>query len=88
MKGGERILGWEYRAKEGVSVTQEKLSKEILEVICKRLDRQKEKMDDEVLESVAFVNTNNAVIMIQLCDVVNSLKELGKEVIEIKNLWK
>lgn len=60
MKGEERILGCQYQAKEGVSVTQEKLSKEILEVICKRLDRQKEKMD-EVLESVAFVNTNNAL---------------------------
>lgn len=39
---------------------------------------------DEVLQSVAFMNTNNAVVMSQLCDVVNSLTELRKEVNEIK----
>lgn len=54
-----------------------------MEVICERLDRQEENRD-EVLESVAFMNTNDAVVMSQLCDVVNSWKELRKEVNEIK----
>lgn len=39
---------------------------------------------DEVLDSVAFVNTNNAVVISQLCGVLNSLKEFRQEVSEIK----
>lgn len=59
------------------------VEEEIVDVIFERLDRHGERMD-EVLNSLAFVNTKNAVVMSQLCDVVDSLKELLQEVGEIK----
>lgn len=69
--------------KEDISLCHQKLRREIVEEIFERLDKHGERTD-EVLNSLAFVNTNNAVVISQLCDVVDSLKELLQEVGEIK----